>query len=73
MKYLLSAAALAAILSTPAMAEKTPVKPTDTCTDQVKYALIMHHLAEIEAMLDKLEASQKLPAKKPVDDAKTPG
>jgi len=73
MKRLLSAAALAAILANPALAEKTPVKPVDTCADQVNYALIMHHLAEIEAMLDKLEASQKLLDKKPADDVKTPG
>ena len=73
MKSLLIAAALAVTLATPAFAEKTPVKPIDTCDNQVKYALILQHLAEIEAMLDKLKVEQKLLDKKLKKDAKTPG
>lgn len=73
MKRLLSAAALAAILSTPALAEKTPVKPVDTCATAVSYTKIMYHLDRIEELLDQLEASAKLVDKKPKADVKTPG
>lgn len=70
MKRLLSAAALVAILTTPALAEKTPV---DTCATAVSYTKIMYHLDRIEELLDQLEASAKLVDKKPKADVKTPG
>ena len=73
MKYLLSAAALAAILATPALAEKTPVKPVDSCAMTVSYTKIMYHLDRIDELLNELEASAKLIDKKTVKDVKTPG
>lgn len=65
MKILISAIALTATLSMPAMAEKTPVKPVDTCANEVSYAMILYHLDKIEAALAELEAST-MP--KPVED-----
>jgi len=73
MRTLLTAVALAAILSTPALAEKTPVKPADTCATTVSYTKIMYHLDRIDELLDKLETSTKLIDKKTMDDAKTSG
>ena len=74
MKRLLSAAALAAILSTPALAEKTPVKPTDTCQEQVMLQQMIYHLDAIEMMIEEMRANALLQyPKKPEDDAKTSG
>ncbi len=68
MKTLITAAALSAILAMPAMAEKTPIKPTDTCASEVTYALIMKHLDKIEALLAEMESKPK--PVKPVDNYK---
>ena len=73
MRTLLTAVALAAILTTPALANKTIVKPVDTCAMDKSYIKIMYHLDRIEALLDKMEANTKLINKKPVKDAKTSG
>ena len=74
MKRLLSAAALAAILSTPALAEKTPVKPVNTCQEQVMLQQMIYHLDQIEMLLEqsRKEILQAYP-KKPMKDAKTSG
>ena len=73
MRTLLTAVALAAILTTPALANKTPVKPVDSCAMTVSYTKIMYHLDRIDELLDELEASAKLIDKKTEKDVKTPG
>ena len=74
MKTLLTAVALAAILTTPAMAEKTPVKPVDTCQEDLMLQQMIYHLDAIEMMIAQMRADalRQYP-KKPVDDAKTSG
>lgn len=65
MRTLLTAVALAAILTTPALADKEPVKPvkpvkpSNECSTEISYAMIMYHLDQIEASLAELEASVK--------------
>jgi hypothetical protein len=77
MKYLLSAAALAAILSTPALAEKTPVKPTpkplNTCNEELMLKQMVYHLDAIEMMIAQMRKDALRQYKKPVKDAKTSG
>lgn len=73
MRTLLTAVALATILTTPALANKTIVKPVDTCATDKSYTKIMYHLDRIEALLDKMEAEAKLVDKKSVKDVKTSG
>lgn len=74
MKRLLSAAAIAAILSTPAMAEKTPVKPVETCNNDLPLKVMIYHLDQIEMLIEqsRKEVLQAYP-KKPVKDVKTSG
>jgi hypothetical protein len=74
MKTFISAVALATILSTPALAEKTPVKPQpNECFTQEDVALQMtiYHLDQVAMMLEQMRADilQAYP-KKPVDDEK---
>ena len=67
MKTLITAAVIAGALSTPALANKTPVKPTKPeveCTQNVKLeTMIMYHLNEIENII--AEYYQKHPEHKP--------
>jgi hypothetical protein len=78
MKRLLSAAALAAILSTPALADKMPVKPDtkplNTCNEKLMLKQMVYHLDQIEMMIAQMrkDALRQYP-KKPVKDAKTSG
>jgi len=78
MKTLLTAVALAAILSTPAMAGKNPVKPTpntlNTCNDDLPLKVMIYHLDQIEMMLEqsRKEVLQAYP-KKSLKDVKTSG
>ena len=74
MKTFISAVALATILSTPALAEKTPVKPEPKeCLTQEDLALQMtiYHLDQVAIMLEEMRADilREYP-KKPVDDEK---
>ena len=77
MKHLLSAAALAAILSTPAMAEKTPVKPTpkpvNTCNEEVMLKKIVYHLDQIEMLMAEMSKDPLRQYKEPMKDVKTSG
>lgn len=74
MKRLLSAAALAAILSTPALAEKTPVKPVDTCQEEIMLKQMIYHLDALEMMIEEMRADAlRQHPKKPMKDAKTSG
>lgn len=74
MKTLLTAVALAAILTTPALAEKTPVKPVDTCNDDLPLKVMIYHLDQIEMLLEesRKEILQAYP-KKPVIEEKKAG
>jgi len=74
MKTLISAVALATILSTPALAEKTPVKPErNECLTQEDLALQMtiYHLDQVAIMLEQMRADilSQYP-EKPVKDEK---
>ena len=77
MKHLLSAAALAAILSTPALADKMPVKPDtkplNTCNEEVMLKQMIYHLDAIEMMIAEMRKDALRQYKKPVKDAKTSG
>jgi hypothetical protein len=73
MKTFISAVALATILSTPAMAEKTPVKPTpNECFTQEDVALQMtiYHLDQVAMMLEQMRADILLQYPKDVDQDK---
>lgn len=78
MKTLLSAVALAAILTTPALADKTLIddnkKHIDTCQNDLPLKVMIYHLDQIQMMLDqsRKEVLQAYP-KKPMKDAKTSG
>ena len=79
MRTLLSAVALATILSTPALAEKTLVKPKpkpvfNTCQDEVIIKQMIYHLDAIEMMIAEMrkDALRQHP-KKSLKDVKTPG
>ena len=67
----LIAAAIVATLSTPALAEKTPVKPVSTCGEDITAQVVVYHLDQIEMLLEEMRANilQQYP-KKPVDDEK---
>jgi hypothetical protein len=75
MKTFISAVALATILSTPAMADKQPIKPIkDTCGEDITAQVLVYHLDQIEMMLAEMRANillqyPKYP-KKPVDNEK---
>ena len=74
MKYLLSAAALAAILSTPALAEKTPVKPVNTCQEEIMLKQMIYHLDALEMMIEEMRADAlRQHPKKSLKDVKTSG
>ena len=83
MKTLLTAVALAAILSTPALADKMPVKPNtkplNTCNEELMIKQMIYHLDAIEMMIAEMrkDALRQYP-EKPVKnqkkaDAKTSG
>ena len=78
MKTFISAVALAAILSTPAMA-KSEAKPADTCGDDrvLMEEVVMYHITQIEMLLEEMRQNvlQEYPKDevdedKPVDDEK---
>lgn len=70
MKTLISAVAVATILATPALADKTPVKE-DTCGEDITAQVVVYHLDQIEMLLAEMRANilRQYP-KKPVDDEK---
>jgi hypothetical protein len=74
MRTLLTAVALATILTTPALANKTPVKTVDTCNEELMLKQMIYHLGAIEMMIKDMRADalRQYP-KKPVKDAKTSG
>lgn len=72
MKTLISAVALATLLATPALAEKTEVKPVeDTCGEDITAQVVVYHLDQIEMLLAEMRTNilRQYP-KKPVDDEK---
>lgn len=79
MKTFIAAVALATTLTTPALAEKTPVKPTDTCGDDrvLMEEVVMYHITQIEMLLEEMRQNvlqeypkDKVDEDKPVDDEK---
>lgn len=72
MKTFISAVALATILTTtPALADKEPAKPVDTCGEDITAQVVVYHLDQIEMLLAEMRANilQVYP-KKPEDDEK---
>lgn len=67
----LIAAAIVATLATPALADKQPVKPVDTCGEDITAQVVVYHLDQIEMLLAEMRANilRQYP-KKPVDDEK---
>lgn len=78
MRTLLTAVALATILTTPALADKMPVKPdtkqVKVCNEELMLKQMVYHLDAIEMMIAQMrkDALRQYP-KKPVKDAKTSG
>ena len=78
MRTLLTAVALAAILTTPALAEKTLVKPdtkqVKVCHEELMLKQMVYHLDAIEMMIAEMrkDALRQHP-KKTLKDAKTSG
>lgn len=72
MKTFISAVALATILTTPALAEKTPVKPVNECFTQEDLALQMtiYHLDQVAIMLEEMRADILQQYPKDVDQDK---
>ena len=72
MKTFISAVALATILSTPAMAEKIPVKPVDECPTQEDLALqvAIYHIDRMIMDLQDMRAELLREFPKPKDDEK---
>jgi hypothetical protein len=56
MKTLITAA-IVATLSTPAMAEKTPVKPVSTCGEDITAQIVVYHLDQVEMLLEEMRAN----------------
>jgi hypothetical protein len=54
MKSIISAAAFLAILSTPALANKTRIDPPESCDDRILVWQIVYHLDQIEMALDEM-------------------
>ena len=67
MKTLFTAVALAATLTTPAFAEKTPVKPNSTCQDEVMIKQMVYHLDAIEMMIAEMRTDALRQYPKPKD------
>jgi hypothetical protein len=53
---LLIGTALAVMLASPALAEKTPTKPALTCQDQVMLKQMIYHLNAIDMMIEEMRA-----------------
>ena len=77
MKSVISAAVFAAILATPALADKKPVKPvkpvqTQTCGTNDKFEwIVAYHLDQIEMAIQEMRQNiQRPPYPKPKDDFK---
>jgi hypothetical protein len=77
MKTLITATAFAVILSSPALAEKEPVKPLITeceIKEDIALQMTIYHLDQVQMLIEEMRANilQQYP-KKPEDDAKTSG
>lgn len=76
MKNIISAAAFVAILSTPALADKMPVKqPVNTCQNDKFEWIIAYHLDQIEMAIQEMrsEVISVPPYPKPKDSFKKAG
>ena len=72
MKTFISAVALATILSTPVLAEKTPVKPVDECFchDDIALQVAIYHIDQMIMNLEEMRAELLREFPKPVDNDK---
>ena len=67
MKSIISAAAFLAILSTPALANKTQVNPPESCDNRILVWQIMYHLDQIEMALNEMRKNALSVPLKPRD------
>ena len=70
MKTLIFAVALATLLSTPILAEKTPVKPVSTCGEDITAQVVVYHLDQMIMQLEDTRAMLLREFPKPVDQEK---
>lgn len=73
MKNIISAAFVTAILSTPALAEKTLVKPFDECQEDILLQQMVYHLDSIDMMIEEMRQNLLREYPKPKDDMKKAG
>lgn len=71
MKRVMSAAAFVAMLSTPVLANKTPVQ---TCNDQkLEMQMMIYHIDQIEMLLKEMRRNAQIVPPKPKDTYKKSG
>ena len=66
MKTLISAVALVTTLSTPAFAEKTPVKPLSSCEEEIMLKQMIYHLDTIEMLIEEMRTEALRQYPKPI-------